>query len=375
MRKIEMVDLKSQYQKIKQEVDAAVIQVMESAVFINGPEVKEFTQELADFTNSKYIVPCANGTDAIQIAMMALNLQPGDEVLVPVWTYVATAEVIALLRLTPVFVEVCPKTFCIDTTNLESKITPKSKAIVPVHLYGQCADMEAIMTIANKHQLYVIEDTAQAIGAIYTFSDGTKKQAGTIGHIGTTSFFPSKNLGGYGDGGAIYTQDEDLANKMKMIALHGERVRYYHDVIGCNSRLDSIQAAILRIKLRHLRDYENRRNQVATYYDRAFQGHPNILTPVRSAKSTHVFHQYTLTLVDTDRDALKEFLASKDIPSMIYYPVPLHHQLAYKVHHRATDNFAISESLAKSVISLPIHTEMDEEQLQYIVETVKSFFL
>lgn len=370
-----MVDLKSQYQKIKLEVDKAVIEVMETAAFINGPAVKEFTEDLAKFSGSKFVIPCANGTDAIQVAMMAMDLQPGDEVIVPVWTYVATAEVIALLKLKPVFAEVDPNTFCIDVSLLEKKITPKTKAIVPVHLYGQCADMEPIMKIASKYNLFVIEDTAQAIGAVYTFSDGTKKQAGTIGHVGTTSFFPSKNLGGYGDGGAIYAQDEELAKKMKMIAHHGERIKYYHDVIGCNSRLDTMQAAILKIKLKHLKDYENNRNQVANFYDKEFANHPNIETPFRAANSTHVFHQYTLKLNNANRDSLKEFLASKDIPSMIYYPVPLHHQLAYKDNLRPGDSFEISESLAKSVISLPIHTEMDKDQLNYITETVKSFFL
>jgi len=370
-----MVDLKSQYQKIKQEADKAVIEVMETAAFINGPAVKEFAEDLAKFSGSKFVLPCANGTDAIQVAMMAMDLQLGDEVIVPVWTYVATAEVIALLHLKPVFIEVDPQTFCIDVNLIESLITDKTRVIVPVHLYGQCADMEPIMKIAARHNLYVIEDTAQAIGAEYTFSDGSKKQAGTIGHVGTTSFFPSKNLGGYGDGGAIYTQDEDLAKKMRMIAHHGERIKYYHDVVGCNSRLDTMQAAILKIKLQHLRIYESSRNEVASYYDRAFSGHPNMNIPVRAQNSTHVFHQYTLILKDADRDALKEFLASKDIPSMIYYPVPLHHQIAYKEHLIPGQQFEISESLAKNVISLPIHTEMEVEQLNYIVETVKSFFI
>jgi UDP-2-acetamido-2-deoxy-ribo-hexuluronate aminotransferase len=375
VRKIEMVDLKSQYQKIKPEVNKAVLDIMETATFINGPAVREFCDDLAIFSGSKCVIPCANGTDAIQVAMMAMDLQPGDEVIVPVWTYVATAEVIALLKLKPVFAEVDPKTFCLDVNLLEKKISPKTKAIVPVHLYGQCADMEPIMHLAAKYNLYVIEDTAQAIGAVYTFSDGNKKQAGTIGHVGTTSFFPSKNLGCYGDGGAIFTSDEALANKMKMITQHGERIKYHHDVIGCNSRLDSIQAAILKIKLKHLRDYEKNRNSAAAHYDRAFTNHPNITIPFRAANSTHVFHQYTLTLNNVDRDALKEFLANKNIPSMIYYPIPLHHQLAYKDNIQPGDSFEISETLAKSVISLPIHSEMDEEQLNYITETVKSFFL
>lgn len=373
MNKIEMVDLKGQYQKIKSEVDKAVIDVLESAAFINGPAVKEFTEELAKFSGSKYVLPCANGTDAIQVAMMAMDLQPGDEVIVPVWTYVATAEVIALLKLTPVFIEVNKETFCLDANLLESKITSKTKAIVPVHLYGQCADMEAIMKIATKHNLYVIEDTAQAIGAVYTFSDGTQKQAGTIGHVGTTSFFPSKNLGCYGDGGAIYAQDEDLAKKMKMIAHHGERVKYYHDVVGCNSRLDTVQAAILRIKLQHLKEYEQARNQVADTYDAAFANHPKLKTPKRAANSTHVFHQYTLTLNGVNRDSLKDYLAENNIPSMIYYPVPLHHQLAYKMHHKPSDDFSISENLARNVISLPIHTEMEKEQQEYIIHHVLEF--
>lgn len=368
-----MVDLKGQYKKIKQEVDQAVIDVFDSAAFIHGPGVKKFADELAEFSGSKFVIPCANGTDAIQIAMMAMDLQPGDEVIVPVWTYVATAEVIALLKLTPVFVEVNKDTFCIDVNLLEAKITSNTKAIVPVHLYGQCADMEAIMNIAKKYNLYVIEDTAQAIGAIYTFSDGTKKQAGTIGHVGTTSFFPSKNLGCYGDGGAIYSQDEDLAKKMKMIAHHGERVKYYHDLVGCNSRLDTVQAVILSIKLKYLKEYERSRNAVADIYDEAFRNHPMIKAPIRSSHSTHVFHQYTLTLNGVNRDDLKEYLAEKNIPSMIYYPVPLHHQLAYKMHYNPEDDFSISEDLAKHVISLPIHTEMEKEQQEYIIKHVLEF--
>jgi UDP-2-acetamido-2-deoxy-ribo-hexuluronate aminotransferase len=373
MNPIQMVDLKSQYKKIKAEVDAAVINVLETAAFINGPGVKSFCEELASFTGSKYIIPCANGTDAIQVALMALDAKPGDEVIVPVWTYVATAEVIALLQLTPVFIEVDKDTFCLDSKLLEAKITPKTKAIVPVHLYGQCADMEAIMTIANKHNISVIEDTAQAIGAIYTFSDGTQKQAGTIGHIGTTSFFPSKNLGCYGDGGAIYTNDETLAKKMQMIAHHGERIKYYHDVVGINSRLDTVQAVILSIKLKHLKTYEAARNKVADTYDKAFASHPKIKTPIRAQNSTHVFHQYTLTLCGVERDGLREFLTEQNIPSMIYYPVPLHHQLAYKHHHNSADNFRITEDLAKCVISLPIHTEMEEDQQAFIIEKVLQY--
>lgn len=373
MNPIQMVDLKGQYKKIKTEVDKAVIDVFENATFINGPGVKQFAEELAAFSGAKHVIPCANGTDAIQVAMMAMDLQPGDEVIVPVWTYVATAEVIALLKLTPVFIEVNKDTFCLDANLLESKITSKTRAIVPVHLYGQCADMEPILKIADKYNLFVIEDTAQAIGAVYTFSDGTKKQAGTMGHVGTTSFFPSKNLGCYGDGGAIYTNNDDLAQKMKMIAHHGERIKYYHDVIGCNSRLDTVQAVILSIKLKHLKEYEAARNIVADTYDKAFANHPKIKPPVRAKNSTHVFHQYTLTLCGVDRDALKNYLAEKGIPSMIYYPVPLFHQLAYKHHHNPADDFSISEDLARTVISLPIHTEMEKEQQDYIIEHVLAF--
>lgn len=373
MKPIQMVDLKSQYLKIKTEVDKAVIEVMETCAFINGPGVSQFARELEAFSGANYVIPCANGTDAIQVALMALDCQPGDEVIVPVWTYVATAEVIALLKLTPVFIEVDKDTFCIDVNLLESKITPKTKAIVPVHLYGQCADMEAIMKIANKHNIFVVEDTAQAIGANYTFSDGTTKQAGTIGHIGTTSFFPSKNLGGYGDGGAIFTNDEALAKKMKMIAHHGERIKYHHDVVGINSRLDTMQAVILSIKLKHLRTYEAARNAVADKYDQAFANHPKIKTPQRSKNSSHVFHQYTLTLCGVDRDALQKHLLEQGIPSMLYYPVPLHHQLAYKHHHNPADDFSISESLAKTVISLPIHTEMEAEQQDWIIKHFLAF--
>lgn len=369
-----MVDLRTQYHNIKKDIDAAVMDVLENDSYINGRAVKEFTHNLAAYTHSNYVVPCANGTDAIQIAMMALELRAGDEVIVPVWTYVATAEVIALLGLKPIFADVYPDTFCIDIRGIEHKITAKTKAIVPVHLYGQCADMDSIVSLAKKHNLYIIEDTAQAIGSVYTFGDGTQKQAGTIGHIGTTSFYPSKNLGAFGDGGAIFTQDETLAKKMQMIAHHGESVRYHHDVVGCNSRLDTIQAAILNVKLSHLKEYEKRRNAVADYYDKAFSHHPNIKTPYRATNSTHVFHQYTLTLIDADRNALKEYLAEKNIPSMLYYPIPLHQQLAYKDYLSASDDFPISDSLASSVLSLPIHTEMDEEQLLYITDTLKSYF-
>lgn len=374
MKKIQMVDLMSQYQKIQAEVDQAVLNTIRSSAFINGPEVKSFQAELEAYLKVKHVIPCANGTDALQIAMMALNLQPGDEVITASFTYVATAEVIALLKLKPVLVDVIPGTFLIDPKAVEAAITPKTKAIVPVHLFGQCADMEAIMEIATKHNLYVIEDNAQAIGADYFFKDGSKQKAGTIGTIGCTSFFPSKNLGCYGDGGAIFTNNEELAKKIRMIANHGQSVQYYHDEVGVNSRLDSIQAAILRIKLRHLDEYAAARLATADYYDKAFAGHANISTPERTNKSTHVFHQYTLVLKGADRNKLREFLATKEIPAMIYYPVPLHFQKAYKDARYKEGHFPVTEALCETVISLPIHTEMDEETLAYITKNVLEFF-
>ncbi|MBS1763968.1 MAG: DegT/DnrJ/EryC1/StrS family aminotransferase [Bacteroidetes bacterium] len=373
MRKIHMVDLISQYQKIKPEIDKAVLDTIASSAYINGPEVKSFQQELETYLNCKHVIPCANGTDALQIAMMALNLQPGDEVITASFTYVATAEVIALLKLKPVLVEVIPGTFTIDPAAIEKAITPKTKAIVPVHLFGQCADMERIMQIADKHKLYVIEDTAQAIGADYIFADGHKQKAGTIGTIGCTSFFPSKNLGCMGDGGAIFTNDDTLAKKLRMVANHGQSVQYVHDEIGCNSRLDSLQAAILRIKLRHLDEYAAARQKAAAYYDKAFSGNAKIKTPERDAKSTHVFHQYTLLLNGVKRDELRQYLATKDIPAMIYYPIPLHMQNAYKDDRYKEGAFPITEELCAGVISLPMHTELDEEQLEYITRSVLDF--
>ena len=373
MKKIQMVDLKSQYEKIKTEVDAAILNVIENTAFINGPEVKAFQTELENYLKVKHVIPCANGTDALQIAMMALGLKPGDEVITADFTYVATAEVIALLGLTPVLVDVVPDTFDIDLKAVEKAITSKTKAIVPVHLFGQCADMEALMELAKKHNLFVIEDVAQAIGANYTFGDGTKHKAGTIGTVGCTSFFPSKNLGCYGDGGAIYTNDDELAKSIRMIANHGQSVQYYHDSIGVNSRLDSIQAAILRIKLRDLDNYAKARNAAAAYYDKAFSNHPKIKTPKRAKNSTHVFHQYTLQLNGVDRAALRDFLASKDIPAMIYYPVPLHLQKAYVDPRYKAGDFPVTEQLCASVISLPMHTELDVETLKYITENVLEF--
>jgi UDP-2-acetamido-2-deoxy-ribo-hexuluronate aminotransferase len=378
MRPIQMVDTKTQYQKIKAEVDNAVIQVMESSAFINGKPVQDFGANLSAYLGVKHTIPCANGTDALQIAMMALGLQPGDEVITPSFTYIATTEVIALLRLTPVFVEVDPKTFCMNPEALHKAITPRTKAIVPVHLYGQAAPMEEIMAIAKKHNLYVIEDNAQAIGCDYTFSDGTKKKTGTIGHIGATSFYPSKNLGAFGDGGAIFTNDDTLAQKLKTIANHGQIRQYHHDVVGCNSRLDTIQAAILDIKLKHLDEYSSARRKAADFYDKAFAGHSKLKTPFRAGYSKHVFHQYTLLLEDGNnssvlRNKLKEFLAEHKIPSMIYYPVPGHRQKMFEQFNVASQAMPVTDWLTERVFSLPIHTELDEEQLQFISSKVLEY--
>jgi UDP-2-acetamido-2-deoxy-ribo-hexuluronate aminotransferase len=368
-----MVDTQTQYRKIKTEVDQAVIGVLESSAFINGKPVQSFAANLSAYLGVKHTIPCANGTDALQIAMMALGFQPGDEIITPSFTYIATTEVIALLRLTPVFVEVDPKTFCIDPVAIEKAITPRTKAIVPVHLYGQAAPMEEIMAIAAKHNLYVIEDNAQALGADYTFSDGTKKKTGSIGHIGCTSFYPSKNLGAFGDGGAIFTNDDALADQLKMIANHGQSRRYYHDVVGCNSRLDTIQAAILDIKLTHLDEYVAARRAAADFYDQAFSGNKVITAPYRASWSHHVFHQYTLVLEGADRDALSQYLAEKQIPSMIYYPVPGHKQKMFEQFGTATQEMPVTDWLTSRVISLPIHTEMDQEQLDYITKHVLEF--
>lgn len=373
MKKIQMVDLITQYQSIKNEVDTAILNVIENAQFINGPEVSAFQKELEDYLNIKHVIPCANGTDALQIALMALDLKPGDEVITPSFTYVATTEVIALLGLKPVFVEVDRDTFCIDTAKIEAAITPETKAIVPVHLYGQAAEMDAIMEIAEKHNLFVIEDNAQAIGCDYKHSSGSISKTGTIGTIGCTSFFPSKNLGCYGDGGALFTNDDELAAKIRMIANHGQSKRYYHDVIGCNSRLDSIQAAVLRIKLRHLDEYNAKRRAVADYYDNFLAGYEGLKTPVRGNKSNHVFHQYTLTLEGIDRDALNTYLAAQNIPSMIYYPVPAHKQKMFSAFNSETTNLPITDWLTERVISLPIHTEMETEQLETICNEVAKF--
>ena len=373
MRPIQMVDTKTQYQKIKSGVDKAVIDVMESSAFINGSPVKDFTTNLSAYQQVKHTIPCANGTDALQIAMMALGLRPGDEVITPSFTYIATTEVIALLKLTPVFAEVNAKTFCIEPAALEKAITPKTKAIVPVHLYGHAAPMEEIMAIAKKYNLYVIEDNAQAIGCDYTFSNGTKKKTGTIGHIGTTSFYPSKNLGAFGDGGAIFTDSDELAVKMRMIANHGQSKQYYHDMVGCNSRLDTIQAAILDIKLKHLDEYIAARRTAADFYDKAFAADSKITTPYRASYSHHVFHQYTLLLEGIDRNGLKEFLAAHKIPAMIYYPVPGHKQKMFEQFNVSSLEMLVTDWLTGRVISLPIHTELDEEQLNFITTKVVEY--
>jgi len=373
MKKIQMVDLQSQYQKIKPEIDKAVTEVISSAAFINGPEVKQFQSDLEAYLNVKNVIPCANGTDALQIAMMGLGLKPGDEVITVDFTFAATVEVIALLQLTPVLVDVEKDTFNMDIDALKKAITPKTKAIVPVHLFGQCANMEEILKVAEEHDLFVIEDTAQAIGADYTFSDGKTKKAGTIGNVGTTSFFPSKNLGCYGDGGAIFTNDDDLAYKIRGIVNHGMYKRYYHDVVGVNSRLDSIQAAILRIKLPHLDAYCDARRKAAEYYNKGFSVSDKISTPVISDFTSHVFHQYTLRLKNTNRNALHQHLLDKGIPNAIYYPVPLHSQKAYADERYNEDDFTVTNELIETVISLPMHTELETEQQDLIINTILEF--
>jgi UDP-2-acetamido-2-deoxy-ribo-hexuluronate aminotransferase len=373
MKKIQMVDLVTQYEKIKPQVDAAILDVIAKAQFINGPEVSEFQKEMEAYLGVKHVIPCANGTDALQIALMALGLKPGDEVITPSFTYIATTEVIALLGLKPVFVEVEKDSFCVDPAAIEAAITPKTKAIVPVHLYGQAANMDTIMEIANSHGLFVVEDNAQAIGSDYYHSNGTSSKTGTIGHIGCTSFFPSKNLGCYGDGGAIFTNDDELAGKLRMIANHGQSKRYYHDVVGCNSRLDSIQAAVLRIKLRELDNYIDARRKVADHYDQFLAQFEGVTVPVRDKYSRHVFHQYTLQLNGIDRDALHEFLATKDVPSMIYYPVPAHRQKMFESFGSSSTDLPLTDWLTERVISLPIHTEMEQEQLDHICNSVAEF--
>ena len=372
MKKIQMVDLQSQYYKIKSEVDNAVLNVMDSAAFINGPEVKSFQNELENYLDVKHVIPCANGTDALQIALMALDLKEGDEVITADFTFAATVEVIHLLKLKSVLVDVDYDTFTIDIDKLKAAITPKTKAIIPVHLFGQCANMEAVLKVAKEHQLYVIEDNAQAIGADFTFPDGIVKKSGTMGILGTTSFFPSKNLGCYGDGGAIFTNDDELAHKIRGIVNHGMYERYYHDEVGVNSRLDSIQATVLRKKLPLLDSYNEARRKAADFYDEAFANHPQILTPKRAENSTHVFHQYTLRILNGKRNELQQFLTEKEIPAMIYYPVALRKQKAYYQESDPKD-FVNTDKLLNEVISLPMHTELDDEQLKYITDAVLEF--
>ncbi|WP_312396222.1 DegT/DnrJ/EryC1/StrS family aminotransferase [Chryseobacterium sp.] len=372
MKKIQMVDLQSQYYKIKNDVDNAVLNVMDSAAFINGPEVKSFQNELESYLDVKHVIPCANGTDALQIALMALDLQEGDEVITADFTFAATVEVIHLLKLKSVLVDVDYDTFTISTEAIKKAITPKTKAIIPVHIFGQCANMEEILKIAEENNLFVIEDNAQAIGADYTFPDGTVKKSGTMSTVGTTSFFPSKNLGCYGDGGAIFTNNEELAHRLRGIVNHGMYERYYHDEVGVNSRLDSVQAAVLRKKLPHLDTYNESRGKAADFYDEAFANHKDILTPKRDENSTHVFHQYTLRILNGKRNDLQKFLAEKDIPAMIYYPVALRKQKAYYQESNDAD-FVNTDKLLDEVISLPMHTELDEEQLKYITDAVLEF--
>lgn len=372
--KIEMVDLKGQYAKIQNEVDNVILESIRSANFINGPAVSEFSKNLSDYLGGAYVIPCANGTDALQIAMMALDLEPGDEIIVPSFTYVATAEVIGLLNLKPVMIDVDPHHFNITRDNIKNAINSRTKAIVPVHLFGQCADMEPILELAKEFKLFVIEDSAQAIGAVYTFKNGTQKQAGTMGDIGCTSFFPSKNLGCYGDGGAIYTNNPILAEKIKMISNHGQVKKYVHKYIGVNSRLDTIQAAILNIKLKYLDTYSKTRRSLADRYDQLLACISEIETPFRLHNSTHVFHQYTIQVKNTKRDALKDYLEKAGIPSMIYYPVPLNEQEAFKSIGSVVGSLMTTKKLCMSVLSLPMHTELTEDQQLFIAEHIQSFF-
>jgi len=373
MKKIQMVDLQGQYQQIKEAVNTSIDQVLNTSAYINGPLVHEFQADLEKYLNVKHVIPCANGTDALQIAMMGLGLEQGDEVITADFTFAATVEVIALLKLTPVLVDVDAATFNMDIEALKKAITPKTKAIVPVHLFGQVANMDAVLEIAKEHNLFVIEDTAQAIGATYTFKDGTKKKAGTIGHVGTTSFFPSKNLGCYGDGGAIFTNDDELAHTIRGIVNHGMYKRYYHDVVGVNSRLDSIQAGVLKAKLPLLDSYCDARRSAAEFYSNAFADNKNIITPKIAENTTHVFHQYTLQITNGKRDDLHKHLLAEGIPNAIYYPVALHSQKAYADTRYKESDFPVTNELIKTVISLPMHTELDQEQLTFITKTILDF--
>lgn len=374
MEPIRMVDLKGQYTFIAGEVKAAMDEVIESTAFINGPAVKEFQTNLEQYLGVKHVIPCANGTDALQIALMGLKLEPGDEVITADFTFAATVEVISLLRLTPVLVDVDPKTFNIDPKAIEAAITPKTKAIIPVHLFGQAADMETINAIAEKHNLFVVEDNAQGIGATYTYKDGRKVKTGGLSHVAATSFFPSKNLGAYGDGGAIFTNDDELAHYIRGIVNHGMYERYYHDVVGVNSRLDAMQAAILNVKLKYLDYYNERRKEAAIRYTALLEDHPNIITPYREAEcSSHVFHQYTLRIIDHDRDGLVKYLNENNIPCGVYYPVPLHRQKAYIDPTVDENKFPITNQLVKEVISLPMHSELSVDQIEHIAKMVLAF--
>lgn len=374
MNPIQMVDLHGQYQKIKPLIHKAILEVIETSSFIQGPQVRNFERSLQKYLGAKHVISCANGTDALQIALMALELKIGDEVIVPAFTYVATAEVIGLLGLTPVMVDVDPDTFNLTAELIRPALSPKTKAIIAVHLFGQCTDMEDILRLAKDNNIRIIEDAAQAIGAVYTFRNGDKKHAGTIGDIGCTSFFPSKNLGCFGDGGAIFTSNLELAARLKMIANHGQIKKYFHEILGINSRLDTIQAAILEVKLKHLDAYDNARNYVASYYDEHLKKISKLQTPVRASNSSHVFHQYTIQVLNGKRDELQLYLKTYNIPSMIYYPIPLFEQNAFKTIGKRTDNLGVSVNLCKQVLSLPIHTEMDDNTLNYIVKIIHSFF-
>jgi UDP-2-acetamido-2-deoxy-ribo-hexuluronate aminotransferase len=374
MKKIQMVDLKGQYESIKEIVNNSIQEVLDTNTYINGPQVHQFQKNLEEYLGAKHVIPCANGTDALQIAMMGLDLKPGDEVITADFTFAATVEVIALLQLTPVLVDVDPDTFNISIEAIKKAITPNTKAIVPVHLFGQAANMEAIMALAQEHNLYVIEDNAQAIGANYKFENGSKLKAGVIGHVASTSFFPSKNLGCYGDGGAIFTNDDELAHKLRGIVNHGMYVRYHHDVVGVNSRLDSIQAAVLNAKLPNLDKYNAARQQAAQKYSNALAGHANIITPVTAGETdSHVFHQYTLRILNADRDGLMQHLLDKGIPCAIYYPIPLHSQKAYTDARYNEADFPVTNQLVKEVISLPMHTELDDEQITFITNSILEF--
>lgn len=374
MKEIKMVDLQTQYLNIKNDIDNAIKSVLDSSAFINGKHVQEFSSHLGEYLGVKHVIPCANGTDALQIALMSLDLKPSDEIICPDFTFISSAEVIGLLRLHPVLVDVDYNSFTSTLKNIESAITVKTKAIIPVHLFGQAAEMEAIMDLANKYNLYVIEDTAQALGSDYIFSDNTKKKLGTIGTIGCTSFFPSKNLGCYGDGGAVFTDNDDLYDRMKMIANHGCKKKYYHEIIGMNSRLDTLQAAVLDVKLKHLDEYIESRRKAAHYYTDNLQSIEDIITPCENTYSYHTYHQYTLKVLNGKRSELKEFLNSKNIPAMIYYPVPLHKQEAFRTIARTHSSLEISEKLSQEVLSLPMHTELDKEQQDYIICSIKEFF-